>query len=461
MIRLALLSPLLVASASYSRAQPASRPASTLPARSTLQELVGHDPVLCEAEAHYARGKVRFKDSDFIAAAVEFRQARELFARWRASAVEPLKADKIEAYERTALSNEASAYSRAKMPVEALAAFKLLLSRFGEALAAERVAQIKQAIATLGDRIGRIRFSGLSGDKRELVRVDGRLISADKRAAPLPLAAGRHGLEVEAPGFLPLIRSFTVAPRRTVLVEVRLEPSKQPGRVRIEVDVQQAEASVDGKVVGTAPVERTVSPGAHKYKVTSESYLEHSGTFKVDPGERALISVGMKPRYSPLGLIIIASYVFSVNLRGETPFNSWMDEDDDFSEGTGLAMGASLKFVYQIARLWNLRAGVGFEYAARPLNRVMFGLNVDWCPDAVEPWCPLNGSAYYVVVPGQVRQFSGGEHSLRAGTRLERRIGRILFSFGAGFGAESYKRSALVGLSLGTFYAEAGVGMDL
>src|SRR5689334_17642617 len=70
------------------------------------------DDLRAEGQAHYDRGKTFFGDGDFVAAAVEFRQAEVLLAPVAVNADGSVKNKDARELMRRAISNEATAYSQ-------------------------------------------------------------------------------------------------------------------------------------------------------------------------------------------------------------------------------------------------------------------------------------------------------------------------------------------------------------
>lgn len=425
--------------------------------------LVGTDERFREALAHYDRGKAAFQNGDHVAAAVEFAQAHELFA--------PLARDRdgaagdpsAKAWDRTALTDEATAYARADLPVEAFDAFSQLKASFAAELGAERIAAIDQALEQLTSRIGTLELRGVPSDTE--VRVDGVLVAkADK---PFRIAAGQHPIEIRGTRYKTFATRATVAPKQAAVVDVKMEISDVLARLRVETAIPFAFVSIDDGEAVRLPLERTIAPGQHTFKVTSEGYRESSGTFEADPGERSVVRVSLVPNRTPLGLRLEPVFLFSAPLRGDTPFNNGVDPGEDYADGYGLAAGGGLRIFYDFARSRALSVGAVFEWNQRPLNKGAFGVIVDFSPDALSwsngdaRWCPISLAFLLPVVGGSVDRFTGGETALRLGTKLERHFGLFYFHFGGGFGYETYKRNALANLSVATAYGAVGMGVDL
>lgn len=444
---------------------PASQPADQ------RDVMVGADDRYREAFEHYDRGRRFFADEDFVAAAVEFRQSYHLFALIARDDSGGIADPQARDYSRRALSNQATSFAQADMPVDAYDAFALLRSEFGAELDPEFRLAVDDALAKLEQRIGTATIRGWP--EGAVVRLDGRLYGADELASPLRLAAGQHAVDVRAEGFKPFTRSFAVVGKRAHTVDVEMQPSEELARVRVEVSVQPSRVWIDGESRGSAPLEVSLPPGEHTFKVVSESYMDHTGKFTARPGEDHVLTVGMVPRRAPLGFGIVGGFRMIYNLRGDTPFNQpTLSEDDDFSEGFRAAFGGALRLYWSKIRFQGLNVAVELAYVERPLNKFGVGLGVDWCPDRflvenpTQPgmgvhWCPVTLGFVKNLGGGEVRQFTGGENTVRWGTQLLLNLKSFKVIIGGGYALETYRRSALVNLSLGTVFIEMGFGLDL
>jgi hypothetical protein len=440
-------------------------PARADPPPSSSQALVGSDDRFREAFAHYDRGQGFFKREDFIAAALEFSQAHELFATVsREAAGTPAEAQ-AQAWDRTSLTDAATSYSRADAPVEAYDAFAQLKATFGAQMSATDLAAVDAGLERLAGRMGTLVVHGVPSDAE--LRVDGILVPGATKG-PVRVAAGDHPMEVRGERYKTFARVVTVAPKQGAIVDVQMEKSDVVARLRMEASVAPASVKIDDTAAQPLPLERALSPGKHAYVVASEGYRPETGEFEVEPGERTLVRVDLIPKRTPLGLSIEAYFLFDALIRTDTPLNTNVHAGEDYSTGSPLSLGGGLRVFYQFSRFRALRLGVEINAVDRPIDAASFGTVVEFCPDATTwgtdrsaGWCPVTGAALLNVVPGQVNNFEGGEYSLRLGTKMERHFGELAFDFGAGLWLDTYKRSFLTSLDVASVYITAGVGFDL
>jgi hypothetical protein len=270
--------------------------------------------------------------------------------------------------------------------------------------------------------------------------LDGRTAPAEVGKRPIRLAAGVHTIEVRAPTFKPFIDEFTIVGTRETGVDVKLELLTTPARVRIESTTTPAQITVDGKSVGAAPVELSLSPGKHHYTVSAEAYHTSRGSFEVQPGQFTVVRVGMSLRRAPLGFRIEPYFIALFPLHDATPFS-------------GPSSGGGFHVFHDYLRFRNLRIGFVLEVHTRVLNRIMAGFVTLWCPDKTTwrrgtlSWCPAIVTTGAVGVsseyedefePGVV--FRSGNGIFRFATGLELRRGAGFLRVNGGIGFENYMR---------------------
>lgn len=406
----------------------------------------------------YTQATKMFDDSDFIAAAVTFGQAAQLLSRVDRDDKGVVIDKDAHSYRNAALSNKATAYSRAGLYVEASAAFAELRDQFASELADKDKAEIADAITHIEERIGTVVLKGLPDEGLE-VRFDGRL---ERRPLdkPLRMSEGAHSLEVKATGFKPYVEELAVQGQQELVHEVKPVPLDTPAKLRIESTVDRTSVEIDGKPSGTAPVELTVKPGTHHVRVSSESYVTQDSDVIVKPGERAIVRTGMVRARAPLGLRIETEFLPMLAGRPDTPFGT-------FQPGFGLSM------FHDLLRIRTLRFGVQVVYVPRTLNSVATGMIGTWCPDrtAWKPiaWCPVNATASYVF-GGDEGDFLSGQARGRGFTAFEWRRGSGFVRAGIGLVLEDYQKQLYAAPGVKSYEAylflwsasyELSVGLDL
>lgn len=360
-----------------------------------------------------------FEHEDFAAAAVVFGHAEGLYAQLAAGPDGRAAGARFRRCAYAALSNSATAYSAANMPVEAVEAFRRLEATYGEDMPPDERPRVAAAIDGLSRQIGLLALAGVPEDAE--LRLDGRALSRDLAAQPVRLAAGVHAVEVTARFHQPYLHQFTIVGGETTTVAVQLAPLDTPAAVRVEASVAGAEVTLDGRRVGTAPVEVSLPPGAHEWSVAARTYRPERGRVEVRPGERTVVRVGLVPSRAPLGFRVDPFAAWLFYLRRDTPFEA-------------MSLGAGLRVFHDYLRFGELWIGFGLEWHARQLDQVAAGPVLRWCPDRLTfaggalAWCPALVAGMGTLGPRSYDDdFRSGLFTIKALTALEYRRGRFAF----------------------------------
>jgi len=131
--------------------------------------------------------------------------------------------------------------------------------------------------------------------------------------------------------------------------KVETPPVPADGQVRITVNVEGATVEIDGTVEGTAPIEKTLKSGEHKYAVSAEGYMPIDGTVSVTGGMASDVSVSLvsmsdKPQRVSTPFIattVVAGAGLATGIFGwifysynNSTANNYRDALDDFVAGT-------------------------------------------------------------------------------------------------------------------------------
>ena len=353
----------------------------------------------------YSQATKMFEDQDFIAAAVTFGQAAQLLARVDRDATGTVIDADAHSFRNAALSNRATAYSRAQLYVEAAATFRELRDQFAKELADKDRSEIDDAMAQIEQRVGSVVLSGLPTDDDVEVRFDGRF---ERRPLdkPLAMSEGTHALDITAKGYRPYVAEITVVGQQELAHHVELVPLDTPARLRVESSVGRSSVTIDGASQGTAPIEVTLKPGHHHVSVASESYVDGTSDVVLKPGERSIVHVGMVRARAPLGLRVMPEFFATLPGRTDTPFGK-------FGQTIALAL------FHDLLRIRTVRFGIEVAYSPRKLDSVATGVIGTWCPDRTTwtkvTWCPVSFVASYGF-GGEDPPFSIG---VRAGARCD------------------------------------------
>jgi hypothetical protein len=147
-----------------------------------------------------------------------------------------------------------------------------------------------------------LKLAATSATRRAKVTID------DKDVGTLPLSPqmlspGEHTVTVRAPGFAWWTRKVTLVGNKPSDVTVTLEATA--ALVSVTADSSGAEVLINGKGVGTAPVdEMEVAPGTTTIVVRKEGFTESTQTVKLIAGREYPISV--KLGVAPVATAIVA-----------------------------------------------------------------------------------------------------------------------------------------------------------
>ncbi len=110
---------------------------------------------------------------------------------------------------------------------------------------------------------------------------------------PIRLKPGPHTIRVSKEGYLPYSEVFDIAAGSTSEVEADLV--LYSGTLKILATPAGVQVQVDGKVLGAAPVEASVSIGEHVVRLTHPGYVEEVRRAHVKTSQVTEIAVRMVP----------------------------------------------------------------------------------------------------------------------------------------------------------------------
>jgi hypothetical protein len=119
-------------------------------------------------------------------------------------------------------------------------------------------------------------------------------------------ATGLHRIWVEKPGYKPVEREVELGIGDDLLVKVELERVDY-GRIRVVTNNPAAQVYIDGKLVGGAPLERDVSAGAHRVRVSAPDMKDWDETITVERGQATPVRVRLRPKVGRAGAWVTAA----------------------------------------------------------------------------------------------------------------------------------------------------------
>ena len=207
--------------------------------------------------------------------------------------------DAFEAYKRAyELSRDPALLYNMGRALEALEDYPSALARYEEfaRLASPelraRVPKLDEAIASLRLRVAKLSVGCNVPGARVLVR-DRTVGETAAAGEPLfvSLAAGPATLEVDADGYTPFVRSVVLPGGGSLAIEAQLVPKAMAGLLMVDTQPAGAAVLVDGRALGSAPVEASVGSGPHEVVVRLPGFLETSTSVVVGVGERRAVTV--------------------------------------------------------------------------------------------------------------------------------------------------------------------------
>ncbi len=221
---------------------------------------------------------------------------------------------------------------------EALASFERFRDEAPPALRA-RVSDLDGLIAEVRAKVTRLSLRCSVPGARVMVR--DKLVGTTPLKEPLALSAGRATIEITAEGFAPYRVVADLPGGGAYSLDASLVALDASAVLIVKSDVAHASVSVDGRPVGSAPVEAVVTAGSHKVRVSHEGYTDVESAFVVRVGEHRTVSldperpVAITSRWwfwTSVGVAVAGGVVLGVALSTERP-----GATGDFSPGRASA----------------------------------------------------------------------------------------------------------------------------
>jgi hypothetical protein len=197
-----------------------------------------------EARGHFDLGVSHFDREEWSAALAEFSISRQLLV--------------------TKGNTKNSAICLRKMGrfADSLDLFESLVRDFDKELSSTERALAEREIVELKASVGTLEIRGAPDGAS--ITIDGVDYGRMPAAQPLRLSVGSHSIRIVRDGFLPFESRLALAGREAAVVNARLAPLTQAGRLAIsERSGKELDIVVDGSVVGHTPWEGALAPGAH------------------------------------------------------------------------------------------------------------------------------------------------------------------------------------------------------
>ncbi len=109
----------------------------------------------------------------------------------------------------------------------------------------------------------------------------------------MSLGAGKAVLEVEADGYNSFQRALDLPGGGAIGVDVQLVPKAIAGLLVVGSEPAGGTVFVDGRELGSAPVEASVGAGTHQVVVRLPGFLDKTTSVVVSVGERRVVSINL------------------------------------------------------------------------------------------------------------------------------------------------------------------------
>lgn len=246
-----------------------------------------------EAASHFSKGIDFYKEGNYAAALAEFRAAYKA----------------VPSYE--VLFNIGLSERRLFKYGDSVKTFNQYLSDGGASVPKDRRDAVKKELDQIRALVAEVtlKVDGAPAD----VFVDGDKVGKSPFNETLLLGPGKHTFRAEREGEEPDEKNLELV--SATKLEVALAPHKkevQPGQLTIESNPPGAVITMDGKVLGPAPVQQTVPEGGHEVIAELEGYVTSRTEVLVTAGQARKVTVELETerKKSPLKFPLLGTILF-------------------------------------------------------------------------------------------------------------------------------------------------------
>lgn len=187
-----------------------------------------------------------------------------------------------------------------------------------------RVPKLDELVKEVQAKVGSLVVQSNVAGARVLVR--GRLVGTTPLSQPLRLNAGRASVEVLADGYHPFKKSLLLPSGSTYELDALLFSKNTTGVLEVSSPVAGAIVFMDGKRVGTVPVQTALPAGEHRVLVRHEGYEEAETSAVVRAGKSSRLDVpldrppGITSRWwfwTGVGVVVVGGVALTAALLTE------------------------------------------------------------------------------------------------------------------------------------------------
>jgi hypothetical protein len=238
----------------------------------------GEDASLADAKRHFQQGVALYNDGNFSAALAEFQAT---YAAHPTAGV---------------LYNIGLTQKGLFRYDESIKTLERYL-KDADGLPPERKREVEQLIAEMRALLADVTLKGVPDGAT--IMLDGRTIGTAP-VGTLAVAAGNHTLEVLADGYVPIKKDITVAAGIPVTLKLGMRTIPKTGTLHVTVWQKNAHVSVDGRVLGSAPVDVVLPLGGHQLEVSAPGWASQRQELVIAGGQERAVNVFLeKPPHHP------------------------------------------------------------------------------------------------------------------------------------------------------------------
>jgi hypothetical protein len=157
----------------------------------------------------------------------------------------------------------------------------------------KRVPRLDELVIEVRKRVATLTVKSDVPGARVLVR--STVMSRLPLGEPLRLSSGKAEIDVEAEGYFPYHTVVELPGGGELTVQARLFSRATTGLLAVNASANGSEVFVDGKSVGTAPVELNVPSGNHPILVKNPDFRDYRTTAAVPAGSRKEVVARLLP----------------------------------------------------------------------------------------------------------------------------------------------------------------------
>lgn len=162
-----------------------------------------------------------------------------------------------------------------------------------------RVPGLAKIIADLRQRVTTVTIT--CDVEGAVVRIRDRSVGKCPISEPVTLNAGKARMEVTAEGYFPWQRDIDLPGGGVASFDVHLTSKAKAGILVVKSTVPNVDVSIDGKPMGTAPVEASLDAGPHALELRRPGYRPARTTAVITAGERRELEVPLEAEPGILG----------------------------------------------------------------------------------------------------------------------------------------------------------------